>query len=150
MGRTTDEKKGKTVILRISEDLKGQLESESKEKEISVSEYIRKILEERGSKNEVCNTGKPASEENSVIQNEIISESTLKDLEQMCRLSGFTTVRFFDRIDEMFNDGSIYVDGIQLKTRGKYDTRELENVCHRMNADPQDMISKLVKSLMRG
>ena len=45
MGRTTSDKKGKTVILRINRELDEKLKKESAEEELSVSEYCRRILE---------------------------------------------------------------------------------------------------------
>lgn len=157
MGRTTTEKKGNTVILRISDELKGQLEEGAKKEEVSVSEYIRGILESKKGSGGKCNTKKSEPAENNVIQKEQkgalqedLDEKRYKDLERMCQLSGLSIGKFMEYIIGYFNSGRIYIDGIVVKTKGKYDTLELEEVCHRVNADPQEMIDRLTKSLMRG
>lgn len=170
MARTTNEKKGKTVIVRISDELHERLMRESSDEGVSMSEYARGIL----SGERKCNTEseelralkeensvlqkeiehlrepKINEPENNVIQNKVMSDATYRDLEDMCMKSGLSVSKFFDRICELFNEGDIYMDGLVVKARGKYDVRELEDVCHRTNADPQDMINKLVKSLLRG
>ena len=54
MGRPTEEKKGKTVILRVSDELHGWLKKQADMDEKSLSEYIRGLLAEKaGSKNEL-------------------------------------------------------------------------------------------------
>ena len=87
-----------------------------------------------------------------VPQNTIegMSEKDYKDLESMCKASYMTVGQFMESVYRLFNDGKIYIDGTVIKTRGECDLRALEDMCHRFNADPQDMIDKLVKSLIRG
>lgn len=161
MARTTDDRKGKTVILRINDELHERLKAESEKEEKSISEYIRGIL----SSETKCNTELRDIEnlraENCVLQNrikelagakgvsQIMSEETYKDLEQMCRLSGLTIDRFMDYIRRLFNDGRIYIEGIAVKTRGEYDLSQLTDVCHRLNVDPQEMINRLANNLVR-
>ena len=141
MGRTTTEKKGNTVILRISDDLKREIEDYSKASGQSVSEYIREILQD--------SITKKSARKNSVIQNKM-DEGRYNDLERMCELSGLTVDKFMGYIVDYFNNGQIYIEGIAVRTRGRYDTRGLEEACHRVNVDPQEMIDRLSRSLMRG
>ena len=77
-------------------------------------------------------------------------EKDYKDLESMCKASYMTVGQFMESVYRLFSDGKIYIDGTVIKTRGECDLRALEDMCHRFNADPQDMIDKLVKSLTRG
>ena len=159
MGRTTEKKKEKTVILRLDGELyelvKGGAEGEGK----NLSEYIREILSRAGDqknagKHNVIQKTNPKGE-NSVIQNMVSVESMMdeglyKDLDQMCRLSGLTIGRFMEYIRDMFEEGKIYIEGVQVKVKGEYELRGLIDICYRMNVDPQDMIDKLVRSLQRG
>ena len=164
MGRPTEEKKDKTIKLRLSEELYERLEKES---EGNMSGYVRRILS--GDSKAKVEADKRLKEENealktqikelservvSVPQNDnatqtIMSEATYRDLSNMCQLSGLTFERFMDRVRELFNDGSIYVDGITIKTKGDYDLSYLVEMCHRVNVDPQEMIDKLANSLVR-
>ena len=160
MGRPTEEKKGKVVKVRVSDEVYEELENQNGSISEVVRGYIQDGLSGESGKKVVKKTQKEGfvpqktepeikPRENFVPQN-IISDETLRDIGQMCQLSGLTTVRFFDRVRELFDEGMIYVEGIQVKTKGKYDVAQLEEVCHRLNADPQEMIDRLTKSLMRG
>ena len=135
MGRTTDEKKGHTIILRVTEDLYGELKRNSELEGVGLSEYTREILLEKLLK------------KNNVIHP--IDEECMKDLEKMCQVSGITVERFLEKVRELFNDGFIYMDGYTIKTKGKYDLSRLEDICHRGNLDVQDVIDKLVSRMTR-
>lgn len=191
MGRPTTEKKEKTVKLRVSEELYGEIEKCGDNISESIRELIRAGLgiEKHGeipegnfvpqkevNEWEAALKGRckgdadeffgrhmwnritvltneeyeKITKSGEIVPQNIMKESTYRELEDMCIKSGFSTERFFDRVCEMFNDGNIYVDGLNIETKGKFDTSELEDMCHRMNTDPQDMIDKLTKSLMRG
>lgn len=170
MGRPTSERKGKTVIVRISDELHERLKRESENENVSLSEYAREILDSSGKCNTKNSELENLKEENNVLQNEIerlkrekgsnviqnsecdlgMDERHLKDLKQMCERVGVSLGEFMERVYELFGDGKIYIDGTVIKTRGECDLRELEEMCHRFNADPQEMIDKLVKSLTRG
>ena len=138
MGRTTENKKDSTLIVRISPELKGNLEKQAARADKKLSDYVRECLEENN------------ESRNNVIQAKGINESTLREIQDMCYASGIPTEKFFDRICELFKDGMICIEGVQIHTKGKYSTSMLEDVCHRANVDPQEMIDKLTKSLMRG
>ena len=135
MGRTTLEKQGHTIILRVTEDLYGELKRNSELENVGLSEYTREILLEKLLKKD------------SVIHS--IDEECMKDLEKMCQVSGVTVERFLERVRELFNDGYIYMDGLTIKTKGKYDLSRLEDICHRGNLDVQDVIDKLVSRMTR-
>ena len=153
MGRPTNEKKDRTIKLRVSDELYERLERES---EGNMSGYVREILSSGNSKEE-----ERLRAENKALKDRIeelpktgdvpklMSEETYKDLSDMCRLGGFTFERFMERIRELFNDGHIYIEGLTLKTRGDYDLSYLIDVCHRANVDPQEMINKLANNLVR-
>ena len=165
MARTTNDKKGNTVILRINAELHERLKAESEREEKSISEYIRGILSSETKCNTELRDIETLRAENCVLQNklkeiegrvsknegvpQIMSEDTYRDLEQMCKLSGLTFDKFMDYIRRLFNDGRIYIEGIAVKTRGEYDLDYLVDVCHRINVDPQEMINKLANNLVR-
>lgn len=137
MGRTTEDRKGHTIILRVNEGLYGELKRYSEREEKTLSEYTREILTDK-----FCGT-KP------VLQ-KLMSEETQRDIESMCHLSGLSMQKFFDSIDELFNEGYIFVEGLTVKTKGKYDLRRLEDLCHRNNLDVQDVLDKVVNRLIKG
>lgn len=167
MGRTTSDKKGKTVILRINRELDEKLKKESAEEELSVSEYCRRILEGKKECNTELQGIETLKEENTVLQNRIkeleskgviqntdgfpqlMNADTYRDIENMCRLSGLTFTNFMNHIQRLFNDGYIYIEGVAVKTKGDYDLSYLLDACHRANVDPQEMINKLANSLVR-
>ena len=78
-----------------------------------------------------------------------LSGGVYREINQMCRLNGLTFERFMEYIRALFASGSIYVEGLTVRTRGEYDLEGLKEVCHRVNVDPQEMINKLVSSLRR-
>lgn len=165
MARTTNDKKGNTVILRINAELHERLKAESEREEKSISEYIRGILSSEIKCNTELRDIETLKAENCVLQNklkeiegrvsksegvpQIMSEDTYRDLEEMCKLSGLTFDKFMDYIRRLFNDGKIYIEGIAVKTKGDYDLEYLVDICHRVNVDPQEMINKLANSLVR-
>ena len=134
MGRPTDEKKDKTIKLRLSEELYERLEKES---EGNMSEYVRGILSGK-------NKGK--DERPKGVE---IPEGTYRNLEEMCMASGLTMGRFMEYVKNLFHEGKIYIDGLTVKTKGEYDLAYLIESCHRVNVDPQEMINKLAASLNR-
>ena len=124
-----------TKTIRLSGEDRELIEGMMEKEGITWSGAIHKLIEGRGTPQE---------------SQKVMSDDTYRELEDMCFKSGLTTEKFFERVCELFNEGKICVDGIQIKTMGEYDTRKLEEVCHRINADPQEMIDRLTKSLMRG
>lgn len=167
MARTTNDKKGNTVILRINAELHERLKAESEREEKSISEYIRGILSSEIKCNTELREIETLKAENCVLQNKlkeiegrtssrenegvpkIMSEDTYNDIDGMCKASGLTFDKFMDYIRRLFNDGKIYVEGIAVKTKGDYDLEYLVDICHRVNVDPQEMINKLANSLVR-
>ena len=135
MGRTTDSEKTCYIQCRVSEETKAKVFAERDRLGLTLSEYIRQLLE-----------GSVEGKRDEKIK----IEGDGKRFESILTGSGLTTEKFMEYIERYFNEGKIYIDGIHVKTRGEYDTRELEEVCYRLNADPQEMIDRLTKSLMRG
>lgn len=112
----------------------------------------RKIFEESGwSEIRVVTNEEYAERGKNVPQNLLeIGEEKYSDLENMCRVSGMSVGRFMEYVYRLFSEGKIYIDGYVVKTKGECDVSELEEVCHRINVDPQEMIDKLAKGLLRG
>lgn len=184
MGRPTDEKKDRTVKLRISEEMYADIEGCGENISETIREMIRGGLEKHGkiqsgvnvpqkgenelkaalllrcTKNareifEKCDwegvTVISNAERESVPQNPLgMDGEHYGDLMRMCEISGMSVGRFMEYVYRLFSDGKIYIDGFVVKTRGSCDVRELEDICHRVNVDPQDMIDRLVKGLLRG
>lgn len=138
-----------TKTIRLSAEDRAVIERIMEEENVTWSGAIHRLIvgdvsqkEGKGAK------GVPQVKEDEGVP-KLMSEETYKDLENMCRLSGFTLARFMDKVRELFNDGHIYIEGLTLKTRGDYDLSYLIDVCHRANVDPQEMINKLANNLVR-
>lgn len=133
-----------TKTIRLSAEDREYIESLINREECTWSGAIHKIIEG-------CQGVHPQKQSKPLEGTPLeMPEKDYKDLESMCRVSGMTIGQFMGYVYGLFNDGKIYIDGTRVKTRGECDLRELEEMCHRFNADPQDMIDKLVKSLTRG
>lgn len=155
MGRPTEERKGKTIKLRITDEMYEDLEKRG-----SISSVVREMIEDglnnvphkdrvlnyRADEIVPQNSEKEKSEsENYVPQKSKAEEEIIK----MCQVSGISPERFYERVKELFEDGYIYIDGLTIKTKGKYDMSRIEEICHRNNLDVQDVIDKLVSRLTR-
>lgn len=138
-----------TKTIRLSAEDRAVIERIMEEENVTWSGAIhRLIVGDVSGKERKEAKGVPQVKEDEGVP-KIMSEETYKDLENMCRLSGFTLARFMDKVRELFNNGDIYVDGLTIRTRGEYDLSYLIDVCHRANVDPQEMINKLANNLVR-
>lgn len=181
MGRPTDEKKDRTIKIRLSEEMYEAVEKRGG----NLSETLRNLIREgimprkEGTKKPLENDylsrlegicrykaeeklkAKKIEELRLIPETELkrleetprsgfMSSSTQRELEDMCRISGIETSYFMERVKDLFKDGRIYIEGLRVNCRGEYDLRTLENLCHRGNIDVQDMIDKIVKSMLRG
>lgn len=113
---------------------------------VTFSGAIKKLVDER------VHPKKPEKGREGIPQGNGLDmvEEEYQDLVKMCEVSGIGLGKFMGMVYQLFRDGEIYIDGRIVKAKGKYDIRELEDICHRVNADPQDMINRLTKSLLRG
>lgn len=130
-----------TKTIRFNVEDREYIERVMEEEEVTWSGAIHKLIEDRGT---------PHKEDKGNSLKDNMEDTEYKDLENMCQVSRLSIKEFMGRVVELFNLGNIYIDGTEVKTKGEYDTRELEDMCHRINADPQDMIDRLTRSLLKG
>ena len=138
-----------TKTIRINAEDRAVIEQIMEEEGVTWSGAIHHLVAEgvplkKEKKVEGCT---PEEEKRGVPQ--LMNENTQRDIEKMCELSEISTGLFFDEVCRLFNEGKIEVEKHGLRSRGEYDLGYLEDVCHRLNVDPQEMINKLANSLVR-
>jgi len=164
MARPTEDRKDRTVKLRINAELYDEIAGLGD----NISETIRILIkggldsfvpqnstEKEGfvPQNSYKNGSfVPQNEENTAdfVPQNFISDTARYDIEKMCHLCGISTEHFFDEVDRLFNEGKLEVDCLSLKSNGEYDLRDLENACHLANRDVQEAIDNTVDQVMRG
>lgn len=122
----------------------------------NLSETIREILkgengfvvQENQKKDVFCKTepqktdiseGSPAFEG--------IPDEIMKDIKSMIHLWGMSEGKFFSELDEALNDGRVDVDGGKVVGHESLDLTKFYEKCRDMNAKPQDVIDKIVRSM---
>ena len=143
MARPTDEKKEKTVKLRISEDLYNKLVS----KGANLSETIRKILSESF----VPQKTAKISEKNGASPNKYeIDEKILDDLATMQMFMGGSVAEMIRLFDEAVNEGVIAYENGRYVGVPDVDLETFYEVCHERGVEPQEAINKLVLDMRKG
>lgn len=149
-----------TKTIRVNEEDKEYIERRIEEEGLTWSGVIHRLIEEkepvrviqeecisRKEYDELQRKYKEALKKPS--EQQIMKEETWRELRGMIRLMGYSEPRFFDLICELLNEGKIYQEGMVLKTLGEIDTREFEEICHRVNVEPEDMLKKFIKGMSR-
>lgn len=150
MARPTNEKKGRLVQLRISEELYEKLAKQGE----NLSETIREILksdfvvQENREKDVFCKTEpqKPDIYDCLPAFGDIPDE-IVKDIKSMIHLWGMSESKFFSELDEALNDGRVDVEGGKVVGHDGLDLTRFYEKCRDMNAKPQDVIDKIVRSM---
>ena len=160
MGRPTEDRKDKTVKLRINAELYEEIASKGENISETIRDLIKKGLNSFVPQKNQAKEGfvpqktpkndsfVPQNSNNSVPQN-FIRKETQEDIERMCHLCGISTELFFDEVDRLFNEGKLEVDCMKLKSNGEYDLSALESVCHLNNVSVDDAIDKIIMSMSR-
>lgn len=163
MGRPTDDRKEKTVKVRLNTELYEEIASRGENISATIRELIKKGLDsfvphknpvkegfvpQKTTKNDSFVPQKEVNTVNFVPQN-FIRKETQEDIERMCHLCGISTELFFDEVDRLFNEGKLEVDCMKLKSNGEYDLSALESVCHLNNVSVDDAIDKIIMSMSR-
>lgn len=76
-----------------------------------------------------------------------IPEEIVKDMKSMIRLWGMSEKKFFTELDEALNDGRVDVEGGKVVGHESLDLTKFYEKCRDMNAKPQDVIDKIVRSM---
>ena len=146
MARPTEEKKDRTVKLRISEELYEDLAMMGS----NLSETIRNILK-NGFVSVPQNTTEEKTEDNSVPQN-ITPEmkAVMADIEEMALCFGITLEEMAGQFCEMLNDGSLVVEGGVLMSCDDGWVRDFKDVCHDMCIPVDKAAESAIKALKKG
>ena len=161
MGRPTENRKDKTVKLRINTELYDEISSLGDNTSETIRDLIKKGLnsfapqnsEEKGGfvpQKTPKNGGFVPQNEADYVPQNFISDETREDIEKMCHLCGISTKLFFDEVDRLFNEGKLEVDCMKIRSNGEYYLADLENACHLANRDVQEAIDNTVDQVMRG
>lgn len=134
MARPTNDRKDKTLILRVNAETKEKIEKKAKISGKSISDYVRdEILGERQSVEDIMQS--------------VMDKAVYRDIKKMCELCGYSTHDFYRGVCELFNEGILYIDEKRLKSKGDWDLEEFVEKCHSINKYPQDVIDMVTKGL---
>lgn len=138
MARPTDEKKEKTVKLRISEELYNDLAS----KGANLSETIRKILKDS------------FVPQNKVAKSEKILEASpnedMKEIESMANFFGMTGNDLLKEVCEGLTEGVLTIENGKIAGVPDINLEDFKDTCHEMGVDPQKILEKATQCLKRG
>lgn len=137
MARPTEEKKEKTIKLRISEELYGEIASKGR----NLSETIREILR---------NSFVPQNSEEKIQKSGLAPSKEVKEIESMAVFFGFTLDEMLKMIYNGLNDGYLTVEDGKIVGLPEVDLENLKEACHERGIGMQEAIDKTVKNLRNG
>lgn len=137
MARPTEEKKEKTIKLRISEELYGEIASKGR----NLSETIREILR---------NSFVPQNSDEKNQKSGLTPSKEVKEIESMAVFFGFTLDEMLKMIYNGLNDGYLTVEDGKIVGLPEVDLDNLKEACHERGIGMQEAIDKTVKNLRSG
>ena len=137
MARPTEEKKERTIKLRISEELYGEIASKGR----NLSETIREILR---------NSFVPQNSGEKNQKSGLTPSKEVKEIESMAIFFGFTLDEMLKMIYEGLNDGYLTVEDGKIVGLPEVDLNNLKEACHERGIGMQEAIDKTVKNLRSG
>ena len=137
MARPTDEKKGKMIKIRISEELYKRLS----QKGTNLSETIRKILKD---------SFVPQNSDEKIQKSGLTPSKEVKEIESMAVFFGFTLDEMLKMIYNGLNDGYLTVEDGKIVGLPEVDLDNLKEACHERGIGMQEAIDKTVKNLRSG
>lgn len=160
--RTTNDKKDSTIILRINEDTRSYLESESSKGGVSMSQYIREVIEKSKTRGNVIQNNplletriKELEDENAQLhfQSDLdVDMTVIRDIETMVGLSGGTLKGFLNDLDMKleWNELTLEDGVVKIEKEPSKETlkeivlqKELENLkdaCEAKNMDVNKVV----------
>lgn len=153
MGRPTEDKKESSIILRINSDLKRELEGKAQEDGVSLSGYLRNVIQNNfaiHNENSFVIHNSEVNVIQNVMQNEYealldgVSLDVLNDLSLMATLSGGSLAGLLKDLQEKLNKGLIVLDNGKIQ-ECPFDYSEFIKRCDDMDLDYQKAMDKLVK-----
>lgn len=133
MGRPTDEKKDRTIKLRISEELYADLITRGP----NMSETIRKILK-----------GENKTAVDSVPQNEITK--IVEDMDEMAGCCGVPLEDMVHQFFGMLEDGRLSFENGVMRANCEPWVEEFKSVCHDLCIPVEKAAEGAIKALKRG
>lgn len=137
MARPTEEKKEKTIKLRISEELYGEIASKGR----NLSETIREILR---------NSFVPQNSDEKNLKTGLTPSKEVKEIESMAVFFGFTLDEMLKMIYNGLNDGYLTVEDGKIVGLPEVGLDSLKEACHERGIGIQEAIDKTVKNLRSG
>jgi hypothetical protein len=137
MARPTEEKKEKTIKLRISEELYGEIASKGR----NLSETIREILR---------NSFVPQNSGEKNQKSGLTPSKEVKEIESMAVFFGFTLDEMLKMIYNGLNDGYLTVEDGKIVGLPEVNLDNLKEACHERGIGMQEAIDKTIKILRSG
>lgn len=134
MARPTNDRKDKTLILRVNAETKEKIEKKARISGKSISDYVRDEM---------------LGDSTEDIMQSVMDKAVYRDIKRMCELNGYSTHDFYRGVCEMFNEGILYIDEKRLKCKGEWRMEEFVEKCHSINKYPQDVIDMVTRGLRR-
>lgn len=160
MGRPTEDPKRRVIGVRISEEISAFLEKEGRKK----SEIIREAIESYVKQNDSFVKQKKGfvkqnessfvkQNGNNVKQNtqEELPDGMYKDFLSMAKCYGMTYVVLMGQINDLINNGSIYIDNGKMITKdSRLNTDSFFKKCEELgySGKEQAVLDKLVKGMV--
>lgn len=137
MARPTEEKKEKTIKLRISEELYGEIASKGR----NLSETIREILR---------NSFVPQNSNEKNQKSGLTPSKEVKEIESMAVFFGFTLDEMLKKIYEGLNDGTLTIENGRIVGIPDLELENFKEACHDMGVEPQKILDKAAQGVRRG
>lgn len=137
MARPTEEKKEKTIKLRISEELYGEIASKGR----NLSETIREILR---------NSFVPQNSDEKNPKSGLTPSREVQEIESMANFFGFSLDEMLKKIYDGLNEGTLTIENGKIVGVPEVDLDNLKEACHERGIGMQEAIDKTVKNLRSG
>jgi len=137
MARPTDEKKGKMIKIRISEELYEGLS----QKGTNLSETIRKILKD---------SFVPQNSGEKIPKSGLTPNKDLEEIDSMAKFFGMDGGELLKGVCAGLMDGNLTVENGKVVGVPEIDLDNLKEACHERGIGMQEAIDKTVKNLRSG
>ena len=137
MARPTDEKKGKMIKIRISEELYEGLS----QKGANLSETIRKILKD---------SFVPQNSSEKIPKTGLTPNKDLEEIDSMAKFFGMEGGDLLKGVCAGLMDGNLTVENGKVVGVPELNLENFKEVCHDKGLDPQKALEKAIQSIRRG
>ena len=138
--------KTKSVSARLPLETIEEMEKKLKNQGIALRELLTVYAND--GVNTIGNRDKQVEDNGTNVNTfEGVSEEVVKDIKSMIHLWGMSEKKFFSELDEALNDGRVNVEGGKVVGHESLDLTKFYEKCRDMNAKPQEVIDKIVRSM---